>query len=134
MALIIPPPPTSADQNSRVWTDWYVKLSTVLSSTAGVAWSLVDKAGSKISDLANHAHSQLSAINGAGDYHLTATAAAAAELNGSTLTYLAITSSLNPTTTDIQTGRFAVWRNTALGEIRIWMNDAGTLKKSAVFT
>jgi hypothetical protein len=43
-------------------------------------------------------------------------------------------SSLNPTTTDIPSGKRMGWYNTTLGEFRDWVNIGGTLLKSAVYT
>jgi hypothetical protein len=43
-------------------------------------------------------------------------------------------SSLNPTTTNIPSGKRMGWYNTALGEFRDWVNIGGTLLKSAAYT
>lgn len=40
----------------------------------------------------------------------------------------------DPTTSDIPAGGFMVWKNTTLPEIRLWFNDAGTMKKSVALT
>ena len=34
----------------------------------------------------------------------------------------------NPTTSDIADGEVRVWKNTTLGEVRLWANDGGTLR------
>lgn len=39
----------------------------------------------------------------------------------------------DPTTANIEDGFFAV-KNTTTGEVRMWVNDGGTMKKSAAFT
>lgn len=44
------------------------------------------------------------------------------------------TSSIDPTTSDIPLGCEVTWKNTSTGEIRRWVNDGGTLKKSAPYT
>lgn len=36
-------------------------------------------------------------------------------------------STVNPTTADIPDGTFLVWRNTALGQTRVWSNSGGVL-------
>lgn len=41
---------------------------------------------------------------------------------------------VDPTTSEVPNGTSIVWKNTANGEIRTWVNDGGTLKKSAAFT
>ena len=40
----------------------------------------------------------------------------------------------DPTTANVPKGRWYVYKNTSSGEIRIWTNDNGTMKKSAAFT
>lgn len=37
-------------------------------------------------------------------------------------------STINPTTADIPSGTWLVWKNTSLGEVRIWTHDGGVLK------
>lgn len=37
-------------------------------------------------------------------------------------------STANPTTTDITSGTWLVWKNTTSGEVRVWSNDGGVLK------
>lgn len=72
----LPPPPQRADSGDFAWVAWYNQLYALLSSTGSLAWSLVNKAGSSIADLANHSHNILSGIQGgvANEYyHLTAT-------------------------------------------------------------
>jgi hypothetical protein len=71
MAINIPPPPTNSPQGDRVWTDWYIKLNQILSSTAGISWALVDKTGSNLSDLASRPHSQLQSVLGTGVLHIS---------------------------------------------------------------
>jgi hypothetical protein len=47
--------------------------------------------------------------------------------------YLTGSGPANPTTTDIRAGRQVVWKNTTLNEVRVWVNDGGSMKKSAPF-
>lgn len=39
-----------------------------------------------------------------------------------------------PTVSNIEDGFFAVWKNTSNGEVAIYANDGGVIKKSAAFT
>lgn len=71
MAILIPPPPTRAEQGDRAWTDWYIQLTRILSSTAGIAWALVDKAGSNLTDIATRSHASLQNILGTGSNHIS---------------------------------------------------------------
>lgn len=75
MASGLPPPPTRAANGDFAWTAWYNQLYKLLSTTGSVAWSLIDKTGSSIADLANKAHDLLTGLQGGttGEhYHLTA--------------------------------------------------------------
>lgn len=40
----------------------------------------------------------------------------------------------DPTATSLPKGQWVVYKNTTTGEIRIWVNDDGVVKKSAAFT
>lgn len=40
----------------------------------------------------------------------------------------------DPTTSEIEAGKAIVWKNNTNGEIRLWVNDGGTMKKSAALT
>jgi len=74
MADGLPPPPQRADSGDFAWIAWYNQLYQLLSSTGSLAWSLVNKAGSSIADLADHAHNLLSGMQGGTTneyYHLT---------------------------------------------------------------
>lgn len=164
MPIIIPPPPTRADQGDRVWTDWYVKLTAILSSTNGIAWALVDKTGSALSDLATRSHSMLtgiagtgvnhisvaenslvtnllasghaalSAILGTGSYHISSAEASDVTNLNSTARLQIHTSTIDPTTSDVVASNWIIWKNTTANEIRLWVNDSGTMKKSAALT
>jgi len=75
MAGGLPPPPTRAANGDFAWTAWYNQLYTLLSTSGSVSWSLIDKAGSSIADLASKAHDLLTGLQGGttGEhYHLTA--------------------------------------------------------------
>ena len=42
------------------------------------------------------------------------------------------TSSADPTSTDITSGCFSVWKNSGTGTIKLWANDGGTMKSVAL--
>ena len=44
-----------------------------------------------------------------------------------------VTASQDPTTSNVATNGWVVWKNTTLNEVRVWVNDNGTMKKSAAF-
>lgn len=44
------------------------------------------------------------------------------------------TGTSNPTAAEVPEGQWVIFNNTALGEVRIWTNVAGVMKKSAAFT
>ena len=74
MAGGLPPPPTKAADGGFAWTSWYNQLYKMLSTTGSVAWSLIDKAGSSIADLANKNHNLLTSMQGGTTneyYHLS---------------------------------------------------------------
>lgn len=77
MPIQLPPPPNQAQQNTRVWKDWFTKLQATLAGTAGISWDLVDKAGSALSDIVTRPHSVLQNIQGTGGYHLSSAEQAA---------------------------------------------------------
>lgn len=120
MAGGLPPPPTRSEQGSFAWTAWYNELYTTLSTTGSVAWDLVNKAGSSIADLQDKAHSNLTSVLGNGSYHLN--------LTEQTRVAGFINKSSNPTTSDIASGQWALYKNTTSGEVRLWANDGGVMK------
>lgn len=70
----LPPPPTRAASGDFQWIAWYNALYALLNTTGSVAWSLVNKAGSSIADLANKNHNLLTSMQGGTTneyYHLT---------------------------------------------------------------
>ena len=75
MATALPPPPQRAESGDFAWVAWYNQLYQLLNTTGSVSWSLVNKAGSSIADLQNHAHNLLTGIDGGGTYHITSTQA-----------------------------------------------------------
>lgn len=154
----LPPPPTRAESGDFAWTAWYNQLYILLSTTGSVSWDLVNKAGSSIADLQNKNHGLLTNILGTGQYHIssaeatnvtalpnisgnaaTATNVAYSGLTGTVPTWnqnttgsanlLAVQSlSGDPTTSDIAASKAAVYKNTTTGLVKLWTNDAGTMK------
>ncbi len=123
----LPPPPTRADNGSFAWTAWYNQLYALLSTTGSVSWSLVNKAGSSIADLQNHAHSLLANILGTGSYHVSQTEAARI-----TAIYQINSKAGVPTTTDITAGNWAIYKDTTGGTLKLYANDGGTIKSVAL--
>lgn len=123
MATGIPVPPTRADAGEFAWTSWYNQLYTYLKSSGAIAWASIDKTGSSIADLQNHNHNLLTSMQGgaAGEYyHLNA--AQQAKVAGF------LTKAGDPTTTDISSGNWAIYKNTSTGAVKLWANDGGTMK------
>jgi hypothetical protein len=42
--------------------------------------------------------------------------------------------SADPTTSDLASGDYILWKNTTVPEVRLWLNDGGVMKKGAVLT
>lgn len=57
---------------SNQWERWIQQVQRVLSFSGGVAWGIVNKAGSKLSDLAERTHAMLTDIAGTGVNHISA--------------------------------------------------------------
>lgn len=73
--MALPPPPTRSPDGSFAWVDWYNKLRNFVSQSGSVPWDVVDKAGSKLSDLQVRDHIMLTNVQGGNpteQYHLTA--------------------------------------------------------------
>lgn len=72
--MALPPAPINVkDNTSFVWLEWYRQLRDFLNSSGSIAWSLVNKAGSNLSDLAIRNHSSLQSLLpvGTAGYHLS---------------------------------------------------------------
>lgn len=123
----LPPPPTRADNGSFAWTAWYNQLYALLSTTGSVSWSLINKAGSSIADLQDHAHASLTSILGTGAYHLSSAEAARV-----TAFYQINSKAGAPTTTDITAGNWAIYKDTSGGTLKLYANDGGTIKSVAL--
>ena len=120
MAAPLPPPPNRAQQGDFVWTAWFNNLHEFLSTGGSILWTQVNKAGSSIADLADRAHSNLTSVLGNGSYHLSATEQS--RVAG------VISKAGDPTTSDIGASQWAVYKNTTSGLVKLWANDAGTMK------
>lgn len=154
MAVILPPQPIGVPPDSPFWNDWYEKLRQIVNTgTITVLWSNINFSGSNITSIANRAHNNLQSLQGgtAGEYyHLTAAQYAALTagphnnltgLQGGTagqyyhltqnqhtkLTSF-ISQSADPSTGDVTSGTWAVYKNTTSGEVRLWANDGGVMK------
>ena len=119
----LPPPPTRADSGDFAWVAWQNALYKLLSTTGSVSWSLVDKAGSSLGDLQTRTHSQLTGIAGSGAYHLSQT-----EQQRVSATVAITSKAGTPTTTDIPSGNWAIYKDTSGGTLKLYANDGGTIK------
>jgi hypothetical protein len=72
MPIVIPPVPVGEKENSYLWTQWYLKLQQLLSTSDGIAWTLLDKSGSALTDIVTRNHSDLQNVEGSGTHHLSA--------------------------------------------------------------
>lgn len=135
MALGLPPPPTRADSGDFAWIAWQNALYTLLSTTGSVSWALVDKAGSSIADLQNRSHALLTSILGTGSYHVSsaeATNITALPLAANIVVQAFKTKAGVPTTSDISSGNWAIYKDTSGGTIKLYANDGGTIKSVAL--
>ena len=149
MAGGLPPPPTKAADGGFAWTSWYNQLYKMLSTTGSVAWSLIDKAGSSIADLANKNHNLLTSMQGGTTneyYHFTAAehtnlAAVPTAANIITTTNYATNNIVDTTVKtkagaivvgDIPAGTWAIYKDTSGGTLKLYANDGGVLKSVAL--
>ena len=119
----LPPPPTRAGAGDFAWTAWYNQLYVLLNTNGSVSWDLVNKAGSSIADLQNKNHNLLTSIQGGTTneyYHLTS-----ADYGRTTGI---LSKAGDPTTSDLPSNKFAVYKNTTTGLVKLWANDGGTMK------
>lgn len=75
MSLQIPPPPSpNSDFNDFAWKDWFRILRNALVTVGIGAWSALNFAGSKLTDIQNRSHNDLQNIQGGStgnNYHIT---------------------------------------------------------------
>jgi len=123
----LPPPPITDPSGSFAWLDWYNQLTNYLNVTGNVPWSVVNKAGSNLSDLQNRDHAMLNSIAGTGVYHLSQT-----EQGRVTATVVVNQLAGAPTATQIPAGYWAIYKDTTGGTLALYANDGGTIKKVAL--
>lgn len=154
MAQILPPTPIGVPPGHSFWNDWYEKLRTIVNNGAiSVTWSNINFAGSNITSIAARAHNNLQSIQGGTTgqyYHLTAAQYASLGAGnhndllgiqgGSTTERYHLTNTqhsrattmlsaaADPTTSTIGAGEWAIYKNTTSGDVKLWVNDGGTLK------
>jgi len=154
MAVILPPTPIGVPPGHSFWNDWYEKLRTIVNTGAvSVTWSNINFAGSNITSIASRAHNNLQSMQGGttGErYHLTAAQHAALgagnhndllTIQGGSLTERyhltqaqynrainVLSLATDPTTVNIGASEWAIYKNTTSGDVRLWANDAGTMK------
>lgn len=74
----MPPVPREpmTDKSGRMsaqWERWIQQVQRILSFSGGIAWSIVNKAASQLSDIETRTHAMLQSVLGTGDRHITAT-------------------------------------------------------------
>lgn len=119
----LPPPPVKANSGDFAWVAWQQAIYKLLSTAGSVSWTLVDKAGSKLNDLQARPHNQLQGVAGTGEYHLSQ-----AEQQRVTATVALNSKADAPTTSDIPSGKWALYKNTTTNKVFLYVNDGGTLK------
>lgn len=129
MASILPPSPQGVPPGHPFWNQWYEKLRVIVNSiSTSVGWTNLNFAGSKIQDIVDRQHNNLTSIQGgaAGEaYHLTAAQYATLTTTGILTLY---SKASDPTTTDVTASTAKLYKNTSTNTIKLWVNDAGTLK------
>lgn len=127
--MALSPPPNQAEPGTPIWNTWFTKLQQTLSSVNGIAWSLVDKTGSNLSDLANRTHAMVTGIQGTGSNHVSsAENTTVTALNDRGIINLKSKAGL-PTATEIPASQWAIYKNTNDNKVYLVVNDGGTLKK-----
>jgi hypothetical protein len=100
----VPPPPTQSETGSYQWVDWYNKLTIYLNTGSSIPWAVIDKAGSKLSDIADRTHSQIQSLAGSAEgYHVSAAHYAALDglVAGNVSSFNTRTGAVTLTSTDI---------------------------------
>lgn len=122
-----PPPPVKSEPGSFAWGTWYNDLYNYLITTGLVAWSSVSKTGANLSDLPTREHASLQSVAGTGSSHLSTTEAARV-----TVTMTMQSSASDPTTANITASNWAIYKNTTSGLVKLWVNDAGTMRSVTI--
>lgn len=92
----LPPPPTTDATGSYAWLEWFRQLRNYISTAGSVPWSIINFAGSTISDIADTSHQKLDSLQGGTTgqyYHLTNTKYL--ELTNGITTVTAATATIN---------------------------------------
>lgn len=73
MSFTLPPVPTSKSLSDFAWSEWFNSLRNYLNNITTFQWSVINFAGSKLTDIVTRPHSALQSIVGSSDgYHLSA--------------------------------------------------------------
>lgn len=135
--MAISPVPLNEPQDSFAWQQWYLELQKTLGGTEGtIAWAIVSKAGSNLSDLATRDHASLQNIQGGitGErYHLTlnqSTALANSVQGTWTPTFTSLTEVLGGGTVD-KVGRYARLGRTVFWQVQISTTGGATHSSTA---
>jgi hypothetical protein len=59
-------------QMSSQWTRWLQQIQRILSFAGGIAWAIINKTASRLSDIETRTHAMLQSVLGTGDRHITA--------------------------------------------------------------
>ncbi len=120
--------------NSYMWTSGAVAgTSPDLFLSRDSAHTLAQRNGSNLqtarlyasfTDLSNYV--RLSQISASDRFRLAVEAAGTGSLRP--LEFTSFSSASDPTTSNITSGSFGVWKNTGSGVVKLWINDAGTMK------
>jgi hypothetical protein len=134
MASILPPSPQGVPPGHAFWNVWYEQLRVIINSIASslVLWTNINFTGSKIQDIVTRDHNLLQAFQGgaAGEYyHLTAAEHATLTTTGILTLY---SKAGDPTTADVTASTAKLYKNTSSGAVKLWVNDAGTMKSVAL--
>lgn len=127
MAVTVPPPPTKSEPGSFAWMDWYRNLYAFLNQAITITWAQIDKSTSSLADITTRPHSALQSILGTGEYHLSANEQARASVS-----LFLQSQATDPTTGDIPTSNWAIYKNTTSGLVKLWVNDAGTMRSVTI--
>lgn len=129
MASILPPSPQGVPPGHPFWNQWYEKLRSLVNNlSTSIGWANLNFSGSKIQDIVDRQHNNLTSLQGgtAGEYyHLTSAQYATLTTTGILTLY---SKASDPVAGDITASTAKLYKNTATGTVKLWVNDAGTLK------
>jgi len=122
MAQLLPPSPNGSPPGSAFWNDWYEKLRKLVNDASNFKFTALNFVGSNLTSITTRNHNDLQNLQGGNTndrQHLTT----------SQLNVFTIQSKAGPpTTTEITSGTWALYKDTSVNTIRLWANDGGTLK------